>query len=141
MRAVVQRVSSASVTVDGEVTGRIGPGLLVLLGVGRGDGPGEAEKLAHKVSSLRVFEGDDGRMSQPLGERGILCVSQFTLYGDLRKGNRPSFTTAADPADAEPLYDRVCDLLDAQRGSFGARMDVESVNDGPVTLVIEIEPG
>lgn len=138
MRALVQRVSRASVTVDGELVSEIGPGLLVLLGVRDGDGEGEAERIAAKVRALRIFEDADGRMNEPLGEREVLCVSQFTLYGDTRKGNRPSFVGAARPEVAEPLYERVCELLDAKRGVFGAHMDVELVNDGPVTLLVEV---
>ena len=138
MRALVQRVASASVRVDGRTTGAIGPGLLVLLGVAPGDGEEDARKIARKVGSLRIFDDADGRMSEPLGERGVLCVSQFTLYGDVRKGNRPSFTGAAPPDVAEPLYGLVCELLGAERGEFGAAMEVELVNDGPVTLMIEV---
>jgi len=138
VRALVQRVSRASVTVDGELVSEIGPGLLVLLGVRDGDGEGEAERIAAKVRALRIFEDADGRMNEPLGEREVLCVSQFTLYGDTRKGNRPSFVGAARPEVAEPLYERVCELLDAKRGVFGAHMDVELVNDGPVTLLVEV---
>ena len=138
MRALVQRVSSASVRVGGRTTGSIGPGLLVLLGVAPEDGEEEARKIARKVGSLRVFDDAEGRMSEPLGDRGILCVSQFTLYGDVRKGNRPSFTAAAPPEAAEPLYELVCELLGAERGEFGAAMEVELVNDGPVTLMVEV---
>ena len=140
MRAVVQRVSTARVTVDGETVGEIGPGLLVLLGIRKGDGEEQADKLARKLLALRIFEDDDGRMNRSVedvqGE--ILCVSQFTLYGDARKGNRPSFVDAAQPEEAEPLYERVrAALHDAQGGRFGAHMEVELVNDGPVTLVVE----
>ena len=138
MRALVQRVSSASVRVDGATVGAIGPGMLVLLGVAPGDGEEEARRLARKVAALRIFDDGDGRMSDPLGEREILCVSQFTLYGDVRKGNRPGFTGAAPPEQAEPLYDLACELLGAQRGEFGAAMEVELINDGPVTLLIEV---
>jgi len=138
VRALVQRVSAASVRVDGRTTGSIGSGMLVLLGVAPGDTEQEAQKLARKVGALRIFEDAAGRMSEPLGDRGILCVSQFTLYGDVRKGNRPSFTGAAPPAVAEPLYDLVCELLGAERGEFGARMEIELVNDGPVTLMVEV---
>ena len=133
MRALVQRVSRASVTVDGAVTGAIGPGLLVLLGVTHADTEADADRLAEKVRNLRVFDDADGRMNEPLGEREVLCVSQFTLYGDTRKGNRPAYVDAARPEVAEPLYERFCGRLDAQRGVFGAHMDVELVNDGPVT--------
>jgi D-aminoacyl-tRNA deacylase len=134
----VQRVSRAAVRVDGETTGAIGPGLVVLLGVTHDDGPAEADRLADKVRALRVFPDADGRMNEPLGERAILCVSQFTLYGDGRKGNRPSYVLAARPEHAEPLYERFCARLGAQRGVFGAHMEVELVNDGPVTLLLEL---
>jgi D-aminoacyl-tRNA deacylase len=139
MRALVQRVSEASVTVDGEEVARIGRGLLVLLGVRRGDGDAEADRIASKLLALRVFEDDAGKMNHSVREVGgeILCVSQFTLYGDTRKGNRPSFVDAAPPEQAEPLYERVRSALDAQGGVFGARMAVTLVNDGPVTLMLE----
>lgn len=138
MRALVQRVASASVRVDGLEVAAIGPGMLVLLGIGAGDGAEEADRMAAKLAALRIFEDAEGRMSEPLGGREVLCVSQFTLYGDVRKGNRPSFTAAAAPADAEPLYERVCEALGAERGVFGAMMEVALVNDGPVTLLVEI---
>jgi D-tyrosyl-tRNA(Tyr) deacylase len=129
------------VRVDSEVVGAIGPGLLVLLGVTHGDTDAEAERIAAKLLALRIFPDADGRMNEALGPaREILCVSQFTLYGDARKGTRPSYVAAAPPEIAEPLYERVCELLSAQRGVFGAHMDVELVNDGPVTLLIEIPP-
>ena len=134
----MQRVSRASVAVDGREVAAIGPGLLVLLGIRDGDGAGEADRLAEKVRALRVFEDAEGRMNEPLGERDVLCVSQFTLYGDTRKGNRPSFVAAAPPEVAEPLYERFCRRLGAERGIFGARMAVELVNDGPVTLLLEV---
>jgi D-aminoacyl-tRNA deacylase len=137
MRALVQRVTRAAVSVDGAEIAAIGPGLLVLLGVGQGDGEDEVDRLADKVAKLRVFDDADGRMNEPLGSRDVLGVSQFTLYGDTRKGNRPSFTAAAPPQLAEPLYERFCDRLGAKRGAFGARMAVELVNDGPVTLMLE----
>ena len=137
MRALVQRVGRASVDVAGERVAEIGPGLLVLLGVTHGDSAAEAEWIAAKVRALRVFPDADGRMNEPLGEREVLCVSQFTLYGDLRRGNRPSYVAAAPPEVAEPLYERVCELLDARRGVFGADMQVALVNDGPVTLLLE----
>ncbi len=138
MRALVQRVSRAGVDVDGERVAEIGAGLLVLLGVTHDDGPEEADRLADKVRALRVFPDAEGRMNEPLGSRRVLCVSQFTLYGDARKGNRPAYVAAARPEHAEPLYERFCDRLDAQRGVFGARMAVELVNDGPVTLLVEV---
>jgi D-tyrosyl-tRNA(Tyr) deacylase len=109
----------------------------VLLGITHEDTPEQADRLASKLRALRIFEDADGRMNEALGEREVLCVSQFTLYGDTRKGNRPSFVAAARPETAEPLYERVCDALGARRGVFGAHMDVELVNDGPVTLVLE----
>ena len=137
MRALVQRVSRASVTVDGSVVSAIGPGLLVLLGIADGDELAAAERLAQKVRALRVFADADGHMNEPLGEREILCVSQFTLYGDTSRGNRPSFVTAARPEAAEPLYERFCELANARRGVFGAHMAVELVNDGPVTVMLE----
>jgi D-tyrosyl-tRNA(Tyr) deacylase len=139
MRALVQRVDRASVTVEDRVVGAIGPGLLVLLGITHDDGPEEADRLADKVRALRVFPDAGGRMNEPLGDgREVLCVSQFTLYGDARRGNRPSYVAAAPPAIAEPLYERVCARLDARRGVFGAHMAVELVNDGPVTLLVEV---
>ena len=138
MRALVQRVSRAEVRVDGKVTGSIGPGLCVLLGVGPDDTEATAEKMAAKLKALRIFEDSEGRMNDALGEREVLCVSQFTLYGDTKKGTRPSFTGAAPPELAEPLYEKVCELLGAERGVFGAMMEVELVNDGPVTLMVEV---
>src|SRR4051794_31361027 len=137
MRALVQRVSRASVAAGGEQLAAIGPGLLVLLGVTHDDGPEQADRLADKVRALRVFPDGDGRMNEPLGDREALCVSQFTLYGDARRGNRPSYVAAARPEQAEPLYERFCDRLGAARGVFGAEMAVELVNDGPVTLLLE----
>ena len=142
MRALVQRVSSASVSIDGEVISRIGPGMLVLLGVAGGDGAAEAERIARKLAALRIFDDGEGRMNEALGERESLCVSQFTLYGDVSRGNRPGFSAAAPPETAEPLYERVCELLGAERGRFGSMMAVELVNDGPVTLIVEADsPG
>jgi D-tyrosyl-tRNA(Tyr) deacylase len=138
MRALVQRVSRAAVDVDGERIAEIGPGLLVLLGITHDDTEADADRLAAKVRGLRIFEDADGRMNEPLGDREILCVSQFTLYGDARKGNRPAFVAAARPEQAEPLYERFCEATGARRGRFGARMDVELVNDGPVTLWLEL---
>jgi D-aminoacyl-tRNA deacylase len=139
VRALVQRVSEASVEVEGERVAAIGPGLLVLLGVRAGDVEEQADRLARKLLALRVFEDSEGRMNRSVGEAGgeVLCVSQFTLYGDTRKGNRPSFVDAARPEDAEPLYERVRAALGAQGGVFGARMRVSLVNDGPVTLLVE----
>ncbi len=137
MRALVQRVGRAGVAVDGRTVAEIGPGLLVLLGVARGDEPAAAERLAAKVRALRVFADAGGNMNEPLGDREILCVSQFTLYGDARRGNRPSFTEAAPGDLAEPLYERFCELAGARRGVFGAHMTIELVADGPVTLMLE----
>jgi D-tyrosyl-tRNA(Tyr) deacylase len=137
MRALVQRVSSASVAVDGERVAAIGPGLLVLLGVRVGDTGPDADWLAEKVRALRVFADAEGKMNEPLGDREVLCVSQFTLYGDSRRGNRPSYVDAARPEQAEPLYERFCERLGAARGVFGAHMEVALVNDGPVTLLLE----
>jgi D-aminoacyl-tRNA deacylase len=138
VRALVQRVVRASVTVDEERIAEIGPGLLVLLGVTHDDTPETADRMAEKVRNLRVFADESGRMNEPLGDREVLCVSQFTLYGDARKGNRPSYVAAAPPDRAEPLYERFCERLGAQRGVFGALMAVELVNDGPVTLLLEL---
>jgi D-aminoacyl-tRNA deacylase len=137
LRALVQRVLNASVAVDGREVASIGPGLLVLVGVARDDAEAQADRLADKVGALRVFEDAAGRMSEPLGDREALCISQFTLYADTRKGNRPSFTEAAPGELAEPLYERFCERLGAQRGVFGARMAVELTNDGPVTVLLE----
>jgi D-tyrosyl-tRNA(Tyr) deacylase len=138
VRAVVQRVGSASVTADEHVA-TIGPGLAVLLGVRRGDDAGAAERMVRKLLALRVFEDEEGRMNRSVRDVGgqILCVSNFTLYGDTRKGNRPSFVDAAPPEEAEPLYELVRDGLGAQGGRFGARMSLELTGDGPVTVVIE----
>jgi len=137
MRALVQRVSQAAVDVEGERVAQIGPGLLVLLGVKRGDTAEQADRLAGKVRALRVFDDAEGRMNEPLDEREVLCVSQFTLYGDTRKGNRPSYVDAAPSEEAKLLYDRFCERLGAARGVFGACMGVALVNDGPVTLLLE----
>jgi len=137
VRALVQRVTGASVDVGGERVAEIGPGLLVLLGVTHEDTETQVRWLADKVRALRVFPDADGRMNEPLGERQILCVSQFTLYGDVRRGNRPSYVAAAAPDVAEPLYERFCELAEAQRGVFGADMAVTLVNDGPVTLLLD----
>jgi D-aminoacyl-tRNA deacylase len=127
------------VTVEGAEVARIGAGLLVLLGVRRGDAEAEADRLASKLLALRVFEDGTGKMNLSVGDVGgeVLCVSQFTLYGDTRKGNRPSFVDAAPPEEAERLYERVRAALGAKGGIFGARMSVALTNDGPVTLIIE----
>jgi D-aminoacyl-tRNA deacylase len=137
MRALVQRVSRASVSVDGSLIAQIGPGLLVLLGVTHSDTERQADWLADKVRALRVFADEQGRMNEPLGDRQVLCISQFTLYGDARRGNRPGYTHAAPAEHAQPLYERFCDRLGARRGVFGAVMEVELVNHGPVTLLLE----
>jgi len=145
VRAVVQRVGRASVTIDGEIMAEIGPGVVVLVGVAVGDTAAEAERLAGKIARLRIFENEDGRFDRSLldvaGE--ALVVSQFTLVADTRKGNRPSFTDAADPDLATSVYEHVCAALAdegirTERGVFGARMNVSLVNDGPVTIVIEV---
>ena len=138
MRALVQRVSRAAVRVAGEELARIGPGLVVLLGVAAGDDERAADRLAEKVRALRIFADAAGQMNEPLGEREVLCVSQFTLYADTSRGNRPGFAGAAPPELAEPLYERVCERLGAARGRFGAHMEVELVNDGPVTILLEV---
>jgi D-tyrosyl-tRNA(Tyr) deacylase len=130
-------VSIALVSVESEEVSAIGPGLLVLLGIAHGDGPDQADRLADKVRALRIFEDSDGRMNEPLAEREVLCVSQFTLLADTKKGNRPSYMGAARPEEAEPLYERFRDRLGAKGGVFGAHMAVELVNDGPVTLLLE----
>ena len=142
MRAVVQRVASARVTVDGDVVGEIGEGLCVLLGVARGDGIDEADRLAGEIARLRIFENDEGRFDRSLLDvhGSALVVSQFTLIADSAKGSRPSFTEAAPPEEAEPIYEHFCAALadlgvDVARGRFGARMSVQLVNDGPVTIV------
>ena len=139
MRALVQRVSSASVAVDGERVASIGRGLLVLLGVRQGDGAEDADWMARTLEALRVFEDDDGKMNLSVRDIGgeVLVVSNFTLYGDAAKGNRPSFVSAARAEHAEPLVERVRSLLGAQGGRFGVRMAVELVNDGPVTVLVE----
>jgi D-aminoacyl-tRNA deacylase len=144
VRAVCQRVSEARVRVGGETLGEIGAGLCVLLGVARGDGEGEAARLAGKIARLRVFPAEDGRFDRSVLDvaGAALVVSQFTLLADTAKGNRPSFTEAAPPVEAEPLYERFCDALrelgvHVETGVFGARMELELVNDGPVTIVFE----
>jgi D-tyrosyl-tRNA(Tyr) deacylase len=138
LRALVQRVSQAAVDIEGERVAQIGAGLLVLLGVAREDTGDEADRLAEKVRALRIFDDADGKMNEPLGDREILCVSQFTLYGDTRKGTRPSYIQAAPGDQAEPLYDRFCDRAGANKGVFGACMGVALVNDGPVTVMLEV---
>ncbi|MEZ5991701.1 MAG: D-aminoacyl-tRNA deacylase [Planctomycetota bacterium] len=145
MRVLVQRVSRAAVTVDGSVTGKIGPGLLLLVGLTHGDDEAVLDWMVHKLANLRVFNDADGKMNLSLTDvdGGVLAISQFTLYGDTKKGNRPSYIEAARPDVAELLYDRFCEKLGeaigktVQRGVFGAHMDVELVSDGPVTLMLE----
>jgi D-tyrosyl-tRNA(Tyr) deacylase len=137
VRALVQRVSRARVAAEGEEIAAIGPGLLVLLAVAGTDDAEAADRLAAKVRALRVFDDVEGRMNEPLGNREVLCVSQFTLLGDATRGNRPSYVAAARPEHAEPLYERFCERAGAKRGTFGARMAVELTNDGPVTLLLE----
>ncbi len=146
MRAVIQRVSRASVTVDGEIVGQIGKGLLVLLGVATGDDEAAAEYLADKVAGLRIFEDADGKMNLACADVGgaVLIVSQFTLYGDVRKGKRPSFDRAARPEEANRLYEYFVSRIRAsglkcETGTFQAMMDVELVNDGPVTILLDSE--
>jgi D-aminoacyl-tRNA deacylase len=139
MRALVQRVTRAHVRAGGEEVAAIGPGLLVLLGVTHGDDERVADRLADKVRALRVFPDAEGRMNEPLGDREVLVVSQFTLYGDARKGTRPSYVAAARPEQAEPLYERFRARLGGRGGVFGAHMEVGLVNDGPVTLMLEVD--
>jgi D-tyrosyl-tRNA(Tyr) deacylase len=138
VRALIQRVSRAAVRVESETVAAIGPGLLVLLGVTHADSEALADRLAEKVRALRVFADSQGQMNEPLGVREVLCVSQFTLYGDTRRGNRPSFVAAAPATVAEPLYERFCERLGAARGRFGAQMEVELIGDGPVTILLEV---
>lgn len=144
MRVVLQRVKNASVTVDGSTISEIGQGLLLLVGVGEGDTEEQTEWLASKVVNLRVFADDEGKMNRSVKEieGEVLAVSQFTLLGDARKGNRPSFVRAAPPKDAEDLFDLFCRMLEeagisVKKGSFGAMMDIDLVNEGPVTLILE----
>ncbi|MCB9896023.1 MAG: D-tyrosyl-tRNA(Tyr) deacylase [Planctomycetes bacterium] len=149
MRVLLQRVSRARVTVDGNVTGEVGNGLLLLVGIRDGDSEAEIDWMARKVAQLRVFSDTHGKMNLSVQDvhGGVLAISQFTLYGDTAKGNRPSYISAARPEVAEPLYEKFCEQLSAligkpvAKGVFGARMDVELVNDGPVTLMLEKSPG
>ena len=147
MRALLQRVREASVTVEGRKVGALGPGLLVLLGVGRGDGDSEAVALADRIAGLRIFEDAAGKMNLSLLDthRAALVVSQFTLYADTRKGRRPSFIDAAPPEEARRLYARACEALRAlgvhvEEGVFAAEMRVALINDGPVTILLEQAP-
>lgn len=144
MRAVVQRVQHARVVVEGATSGEIGPGLLVLLGATHGDGEAELQWMARKLVGLRIFGGDDGRMTRDVRDigGGMLVVPQFTLYGDVRRGLRPDFSGAAAPEVARPLWERFCDIVASagvpvQRGVFQAHMEVTLLNDGPVTLIID----
>ena len=144
MRAVIQRVLEASVAIDGQTVARIGPGLLVLLGVRRGDAESDAGWMAEKVANLRIFEDQAGKMNRSLleGSGAVLVVSQFTLYGDAHKGRRPSFIEACEPVEASRLYNLFCDQLrglglKVQTGEFAAHMTVALVNDGPVTLILD----
>ena len=146
MRAVVQRVKRAEVRVNGDVVGSVGPGLLVLVGIGKADSDTDVQKLAEKIVNLRVFEDEHGKMNRSLLEWGgqVLCVSQFTLYGDCRKGRRPSYDQAAGPDTAQRLYDDFVKVLRSfgilvATGQFQAMMEVELVNDGPVTLLLDSE--
>ena len=144
MRAVVQRVKSARVDVDGETVGSVGRGYLVLLGVGHEDGPAQVERLWSKIFKMRIFEDESGKTNLSLADVGgeLLVVSQFTLYANCRKGNRPSFTDAGKPAEAEALYEAFVararqDVARVETGRFGAMMDVSLVNDGPFTIVLD----
>lgn len=144
MRVVVQRSRQASVTVNGEIVGKIESGLVLLVGITHGDTKDDAEYVAEKIANLRIFEDENGKMNRSVKDEGgaILSVSQFTLYGDTRKGRRPSFVEAARPEQAKPLYDFFNDKLreqglNVETGVFGAMMDVALVNDGPVTLIVE----
>jgi len=144
VRAVIQRVLEASVAIDADTVGRIGPGLLVLFGVRRGDGESEVGWMAEKVANLRIFEDEAGKMNRSLleGSRAVLVVSQFTVYGDARKGRRPSFIEACEPVEASRLYNLFCEELrglglQVQTGEFAAQMRVALVNDGPVTLILD----
>jgi D-aminoacyl-tRNA deacylase len=144
MRVVLQRVARASVTVEGERVAAVGPGFLLLVGIGADDGEGEGERVAEKVAGLRVFADADGKMNLALGDVGgeVLVVSQFTLYGDLRKGRRPSWTGAAEPGIAAERVEAFARALESRglrvaRGVFGAHMEVDLLNDGPVTLVLD----
>lgn len=146
MRAVVQRVSRGRVTVEGQVVGEIGKGYVVLLGVAREDDPAAADYLADKVAGLRVFEDEEGKMNRSVQEVGgaVLAISQFTLYGDVRRGRRPGFDRAGRPEQAEPLYERFVERLRAlgvpvETGRFQTHMEVELVNDGPVTILVDSE--
>jgi D-tyrosyl-tRNA(Tyr) deacylase len=138
MRALVQRVSRAAVRVDGETVSAIGPGLLVLLGVTHDDDEAAADRLVHLPAGILEDPQRRDLVGQPVGDREVLVISQFTLYGDARRGNRPGFTAAARPEQAQPLYERFRARLGAAGGVFGARMEVELVNDGPVTLLLEL---
>jgi D-tyrosyl-tRNA(Tyr) deacylase len=144
VRAILQRVKEASVTVDSRITGKIGPGLLVLLGVGKGDTEADVDFMVDKIPQLRIFEDDAGKMNKSLLDtsKALLAVSQFTLFADTKKGRRPSFIDAMPPDEAKRLYALFCDKcralgLDVQEGVFAAHMDVALVNDGPVTISLD----
>jgi D-tyrosyl-tRNA(Tyr) deacylase len=137
MRIVVQRVRSAVVRTDSGEVSRIGEGMLVLLGVARGDTEETARLLARKVKGLRIFSDRQGRLTEPLGRREILCVSQFTLLGDVSRGNRPGFGNAAPAEEAKPIYELFCEEIEAAKGAFGEEMSIDTVLDGPVTIEIE----
>lgn len=137
MRALIQRVTRASVRVREETVASIGSGLLVFVGVGRDDEPDDADRLAARVAGLRIFPGAEGGPEEPVGEREVLCVSQFTLYADTSRGRRPSYSPAAPGHLAEPLYERFRSRLGARGGAFGEHMEIELVNDGPLTLLLE----
>lgn len=144
MKLVIQRVSHSSVTVDGTVVGKIGPGLLVLVGVGREDTRADADRLARKLTNLRIFEDEQGKINRSVKdiEGELLLVSQFTLYADCSHGNRPGFTNAGDPKDAEELYEYLIEACKrevpvVEHGIFGADMKVELLNDGPFTIILE----
>lgn len=148
MRAVIQRVSRASVTVEGTITGQIERGLLVFLGVDKEDGPADIDFLADKIANLRIFPDEDGKMNLSVTDigGGVLLISQFTLFGDCRKGRRPDFTAAGDPKTAKQLYEHMIETvrgkgLTVGTGVFAAHMDIDSVNDGPVTLLLDSKKG
>jgi D-tyrosyl-tRNA(Tyr) deacylase len=137
LKAVVQRVRRASVSVEGDLIAAIGEGFMVLLGVAEGDDEAAATKISDKISKLRIFDDAEGRLTDSLGDREVLCVSQFTLLADTARGNRPGFQAAARPEVAEPLYDLVCDRLGAEKGVFGAEMTIDLECHGPVTILLE----
>jgi len=148
MRAVIQRVGRAQVEIDGQIVGRVEHGLLVYLGVGRDDGSADLEYVANKIHTMRIFPDSSGKLNLDVVQAGggVLVVSNFTLFGDVSKGRRPAFAAAAEPALAEPLYQRLCDLLrdvglDVQTGGFGAKMSVAATNDGPINILVDSKRG